>query len=422
VRTAKPRMTKQSPCLRVRALVTVLVGCAAVLGGAADAAADTVVFSSTGAEQTFVVPAGVSKVTVVAVGAPGGGACAGVPTGGVGARMTGDMTVAAGQVLFVEVGGKATFTTTSPYYGVGGFNGGADGGTPNGHGGGGASDLRTVARSKSGSLSSRLLIAAGGGGTGAFTGCASYGDTGGNAGEDGGGGIRAGKAGSASSGGAGGSGAGGADGSSGALGAGGKGGNSTSAGVGGGGGGGGYYGGGGGGGAEPGAPGGGGGGSSYAAPAISGVSTDLDASRIPSITLTYTAGSPPGGGPTPVNPPHLAGGSFAGRALVSARGVFTLKTPEIDCTGAGPDCTVSTTVTAKLEATANAAAKRNVKVGGRTFTVATGTKGKIGSRLSAKGRRLLKRLGRLRATVKVTVVRGGEVASGTVRVRLKRKR
>src|SRR5262249_17762787 len=100
-------------------------------------------------EQMFTVPAGVTSVHVVAKGASGGNA------GGKGAVVSGDVAVAEGDTLYVEVGGGSD------------FNGG---GAPPLEGagvGGGASDVRTITRTAPGTLGSRLLVAAGGGGGGA---------------------------------------------------------------------------------------------------------------------------------------------------------------------------------------------------------------------------------------------------------------
>ena len=82
---------------------------ALALPASADAATASFV---TGAEQTFVVPAGVSSVHVVALGAPG---ASGGASGGRGAWVSGDLPVAPGQTLFVEVGGKAHYTGTAKF-------------------------------------------------------------------------------------------------------------------------------------------------------------------------------------------------------------------------------------------------------------------------------------------------------------------
>jgi hypothetical protein len=275
---------------------TLSIACAAP--ASADAASMT--FASSGVEQVFAVPAGVSTVHVVAIGAPG---ASGTRSGGFGGRVIGDLPVVGGQTLFVEVGGKGNRRTESPA-GAGGFNGGASGGQGGGvgrvAGGGGASDVRTVSASQSGSLGSRLIVAGGGGGSGDSYGLNSGGDagsSGGNGsntqnGSSGGGG--GGGAGTVGGPGAGGSGAGGAAGAAGTLGVGGTGGNST--GFGGGGGGGGRYGGGGGGGSDPNGSGGGGGGSSFTDPVVGNASTATDATGVPSIAISY---QDPGGTPLP---------------------------------------------------------------------------------------------------------------------------
>jgi hypothetical protein len=120
-------------------------------------------FSFTGAEQSYTVPAGVSSLSVTAVGAPGGGPSSGGLAPGRGAVVSGVVDVAPGQVLYVEVGGNGGSS-------VGGFNGGGDSGTRNGlsvYGGGGGSDVRTLPMSAGAiSSNSRLIVAAGGGGSG----------------------------------------------------------------------------------------------------------------------------------------------------------------------------------------------------------------------------------------------------------------
>ena len=163
------------------------------------------VFGFTGAEQCYTVPAGVTSLHVVAVGAAGGrapDAAAGSPAllggrGGAGAVITADFRVSPLQTVFVEVGGAggpggiclvgSTSCTGAAGTGAGGFNGGAPGGftaapTPEvanlfAGGGGGATDLRTIALAtgscpggsvtgSAASLGSRILIASGGGGGG----------------------------------------------------------------------------------------------------------------------------------------------------------------------------------------------------------------------------------------------------------------
>ena len=121
----------------------------------------TCTYLYTGGEQSFTVPAGVTNVTVEAIGAQGGaGAASTTATGGAGGAgddVTGSLALTAGvSTLYVEVGGVGSGVgsgTTSG--GAGGFNGGAaaaSGGAGGGAagGGGGASDIRTASRGTSG--------------------------------------------------------------------------------------------------------------------------------------------------------------------------------------------------------------------------------------------------------------------------------
>ena len=220
---------------------------------ASRASSRTQVFSYTGAEQTFIVPGGVTHITVDAWGASGGG---GNDTSsnllygdyGLGAYIQGAvLMVTPGETLNVYVG-RSGHLHGIGYATTGGFNGGGDSGdASSAGGGGGASDVR---QGGSG-LAKRVLVAGGGGGGGWIdTGgvrAGKGGDSGLNGAAGGNGGGAGGQGATQSAGGAGGS----PDGGNGALWTGGLGGSH------GGGGGGGLYGGGGGGG-----DGGGGGGSS----------------------------------------------------------------------------------------------------------------------------------------------------------------
>ena len=112
-------------------------------------------FRYTGAEQFFVVPKGVTSITVVARGAVGG-----LSGGGLGGRVYAMVPVVPKETLAIFVGGRGS-------KGGGGFNGGGSGGwvagTYNyGGGGGGASDVRERGEG----LSNRILVAGGGGGQG----------------------------------------------------------------------------------------------------------------------------------------------------------------------------------------------------------------------------------------------------------------
>lgn len=257
--------------------------------------------------SVFTVPSSVMSLQVVAVGGMG---AAGGSTGGFGGRVSGNLAVTPGEVLYVDVAANGD---------SGGTNGGGSAGLGcNGSGGtgGGASDVRTSKPTSLGpgdpSLSSRLLVAGGGGGGGGtdFMEPSLPGGAGGNAGSPGqmaGGEASAGGggAGTASAGGAGGTGyfsfpSGGEPsltGGSGVLGGGGASvgdnsgcGSQFGARVSGGGGGGGLYGGGAGGGVnsdDTGGGGGGGGGSIGYTSALSNASVTTDTTGTPLISFTY---------------------------------------------------------------------------------------------------------------------------------------
>ena len=211
----------------------------------------TVSYASTGAEQVFTVPTGVSSVDIELIGGSGGASF--FEAGGRGDRVSGSLTVPSGTSLYVHVGGNGSYSS-------GGYNGGGAPGAPVGSvrqaGGGGASDVRSLPATDAGSLTSRLAIAGGGGG-GALGAGGDAGQPGSGSGSNPGGGG----AGTPSAGGAGGAFSNFNAGAPGLLGVGGAGGDHDGSGatVSGGGGGGGLYGGGGG---VSNVSGGGGGGSS----------------------------------------------------------------------------------------------------------------------------------------------------------------
>jgi hypothetical protein len=305
------------------------VGRAAALDPGCSQSGTTVTCTYSSGDNAFTVPSGVSTVHVVAVGGQGGSVFEGGP-GGFGAQVTGDLAVTPGSTLYAVVGGNATYDSRGA---VTGANGGGRGGAPcqfmiYSAGGGGESDVRAV----DGDLTTRLLVAAGGGGAGCGSGTAGE-DFGGSAGLPGGPGAPYGELGLVPTGATGGGsglpgtgtagGAGGAGGlggpacsapscpgqpgASGAPGAGGQGGDGGFPPVcepsdvcgdgigGGGGGGGGLFGGGGGGGGGNGdggnvysdADGGGGGGGSSLVPP--GGSMSLDTTGQPEVVISYTA-------------------------------------------------------------------------------------------------------------------------------------
>lgn len=116
------------------------------------AAAGSQTFSFTGSTQTFVVPSGVTTLTVETWGAQGGANW--VNNTNFGGYSKGTFTVTPGQVLEVRAGGQPTST-------AGGYNGGGTGDGA-GKGGGGASDVRVAPYT----LNDRIIVGAGGGGAG----------------------------------------------------------------------------------------------------------------------------------------------------------------------------------------------------------------------------------------------------------------
>jgi YVTN family beta-propeller protein len=136
------------------AVAALVVGVLSVVSARPAAAASPVTFSYSGALQTFTVPAGVTSVTVTAVGAEGG--TAGVHSnnsqpGGVGASIQGQFSVTPGDVLSVLVGGAGETPNTENL-------------TSSGGGGGGSFVWR--GRGFPALNGTSLLVAAGGGGGG----------------------------------------------------------------------------------------------------------------------------------------------------------------------------------------------------------------------------------------------------------------
>lgn len=114
----------------------------------------SITFNFTGRKKKFIVPQGVTRVTITANGASGSG----YGTGGFGAGGNGGLVEAAigvtpGETLFVRVGG------------ANGFNGGGQSGSVSyGLNGGGASDIRQGGDR----LKDRVIVAGGGGGGGYY--------------------------------------------------------------------------------------------------------------------------------------------------------------------------------------------------------------------------------------------------------------
>lgn len=129
----------------------------------------------TGGIQTWTVPCGVTSVNIEAYGAEGGAGATGGNSatggaGGLGGGVSGTLAVTPGQIINIFVGGAGAIQT-------GGFNGGANGGSANAGGGGGATDIRVNGTA----LTDRVLTAGGAGG-GGRAGCETNTVAGGNGG------------------------------------------------------------------------------------------------------------------------------------------------------------------------------------------------------------------------------------------------
>ena len=150
------------------------LGILLALGVSQSLAQDTTMFNHTGGPQLFDIPPCASQVTVQMAGGAGGAAGPNFNQG-LGAMISGVLTVAPGTTIQINVGGQGTCGPLS-----GGFNGGGTGQNGNltfdGCGGGGASDIRIGGYT----LGDRIAVAAGGGGEGG--GNASYNPSGGNGG------------------------------------------------------------------------------------------------------------------------------------------------------------------------------------------------------------------------------------------------
>ncbi len=150
---------------KVFKLLTLLTICWSSIIG--DALAQTTTFSYTGAMQTYVVPPGITQITVDMSGAQGGNSQS-FNAGGLGGRVQATLNVTPGQTLNIFVGGQGQNTggSIADMTAAGGFNGGGTGGfdnfpqVQNGGGGGGATDIRIGGTA----LANRVLVAGGGGG------------------------------------------------------------------------------------------------------------------------------------------------------------------------------------------------------------------------------------------------------------------
>lgn len=253
-------------------------------------------FTYTGAQQTFVVPAGTTSIAIDCQGAAGGAASGSSPgASGNGGRCQATLATTPGETLYVDVGDQGLL---SGFQSSAGFNGGGaagNGASAYGAGGGDMSDVRQGGSA----FSNAQIVAGGGGGAGSGSGASAGGNGGAGGGLSGatgtsgtGGGSGGGGGTQTVNGAAGGSGDGSTAGGSGTGGTGGtQSGNPN--GLGGGGGGSGYHGGGGGADGVGGGSGasGGGGGANFAGSNTSAVTHTQGYNSGPgTVTFTWTAG------------------------------------------------------------------------------------------------------------------------------------
>jgi hypothetical protein len=161
-------------------LLVAAVGAGPARAGTTSCQTGLATFSSTGAEQCYTVPAGVTSLDVQVIGAPGGPDGGGMDptpgksgTGGEGAVVTAELDLSglqlSGNVLYMEVGyGGSGGPAPYPY-----------GGTNNG---GNSSDIRTCSISAQCTGDSRVVVAGGGGGSSGQADGGYAGENGGNGG------------------------------------------------------------------------------------------------------------------------------------------------------------------------------------------------------------------------------------------------
>lgn len=115
---------------------------------------NTITFNYTGTQQSWVIPADVTRIGIEIVGAQGGGTNA-----GKGGKVTAELAVTSGATLIIVVGGQPT--NANAVYGGGGVGGSNSATTTrNGFAGGGLSGIYLTSISQA----NALAIAGGGGG------------------------------------------------------------------------------------------------------------------------------------------------------------------------------------------------------------------------------------------------------------------
>jgi hypothetical protein len=329
-----------------------LAGLIATYPGGVGAAPESASFSTPGTYD-WVVPDGVTSVTVDAYGAAGGaGQIPEEPSaGGLGGRTRATIEVTPGETLQVNVGGVGgSYTGGGPA--VGGTNGGGDAGGYGAGGGGGASDVRRGGTS----VDDRVVVAGGGGGGGGRQGVCQTADGGAGGGDAPGAGgsfddATGGQPGGVDAGGAGGAaGSMGGTGQSGSAGQGGAGGTSMMS-YAGGGGGGGWFGGGGGGGSMSYSA-AGGGGSAYVAEDATAVTYENGTRAGDGLVVlswevppTTTTEPEPASGAAPVTDPAASEGPVASYLDgTSALQVVAGEVVEVQSSGWQPGSSVTVTM------------------------------------------------------------------------------
>jgi hypothetical protein len=94
---------------------------------------------------------------------------------------------------------------------------------------------------------------------------------------------------------------------------------------------------------------------------------------------------------------------------------LTLRSHLIHCPVGGTACKVRTS----LRGTVNTSARRQVKLGGSTYTLAAGKNGAVRTKLTKRGLRFLRRYRRIKATIAIEVRKGALVTAKKVKVTLR---
>jgi hypothetical protein len=112
----------------------------------------------------------------------------------------------------------------------------------------------------------------------------------------------------------------------------------------------------------------------------------------------------------------LGGGHGGGVPGAGPRG----RRHSVDCTGPGPACAITVSITGRLpmHAAARRTKPKNAKLGSLSFGVPAGSTAPVRGKLSRKGMRRLKRVRRIKATVRISARRGAQTTARTVRARL----